>query len=144
MKVIHARQVSAWLMRKSHHPSSTWSIMPLTKTPPTILPELVYQFPANMIRKAQTHSITDFSNHIKHHFLESYSYDCFELNCYVCNNRASKSDSPYCMYYIHRNSLVFYEWTIGQPEHHLHRTVQEPQKHALGLPRGLAGVPRWA
>ena len=53
------------------------------------LPELVYQFPADFIRKAQTHSITAFSNHIKHHILESYSYDCIELNCYVCNNIAS-------------------------------------------------------
>ena len=53
------------------------------------LPELVYQFPADLIRKAKTHSITAFSNHIKHHILESYSYDCIELNCYVCNNIAS-------------------------------------------------------
>ena len=53
------------------------------------LPELVYQFPADLIRKAETHNITAFSNHIKHHILESYSYDCIELNCYVCNNIAS-------------------------------------------------------
>ena len=53
------------------------------------LPELVYRFPADLIRKAKTHSITAFSNHIKHHILESYSYDCIELNCYVCNNIAS-------------------------------------------------------
>ena len=53
------------------------------------LPELVYQFPADLIRKAKTHCITVFSNHIKHHILESYSYDCIELNCYVCNNIAS-------------------------------------------------------
>ena len=53
------------------------------------LPELVYQFPADLIRNAKTHSITAFSNHIKHHILESYSYDCIELNCYVCNNIAS-------------------------------------------------------
>ena len=39
------------------------------------LPELVYQFPADLIRKAQTHSITAFSNHMKHHILESYSYN---------------------------------------------------------------------
>ena len=53
------------------------------------LPELVDQFPADLIRKAKTHSITAFSNHIKHHILESYSYDCIELNCYVCNSIAS-------------------------------------------------------
>ena len=53
------------------------------------LPELVYQFPADMIRKAQTHSITAFWNHIKHYILESYSYDCFELKCYMCSNIAS-------------------------------------------------------
>ena len=53
------------------------------------LPELVHQFPADLIRKAKTHSITAFSNQVKHHILESYSYDCFELNCYVCNNIAS-------------------------------------------------------
>ena len=53
------------------------------------LPELVYQFPADLIRKAKTHCIIAFSNHIKHHILESYSYDCIELNCYVCNNIAS-------------------------------------------------------
>ena len=52
-------------------------------------PELVYQFPADLIRKAQTHSIAAFSNHIKLHILGSYSYDCIELNCYVCNNIAS-------------------------------------------------------
>ena len=52
------------------------------------LPEL-YQFPADLIRKAKTHCITAFSNHIKNHILESYSYDCIELNCYVCNNIAS-------------------------------------------------------
>ena len=64
------------------------------------LPELVYQFPADLIRKAQTHSITAFSNHIKHHTLESYSYDCIELKCYECNNIASWSDSTYCMYQL--------------------------------------------
>ena len=32
--------------------------------------ELVFQFPADMIRMAQNHSITAFSNHIKHHILE--------------------------------------------------------------------------
>ena len=53
------------------------------------LPEFVYQFPADLIRKAKSHSVTAFSNHIKHHILESYSYDCIELNCYVCNNIAS-------------------------------------------------------
>ena len=42
------------------------------------LPELVNQFPVDMVRKAQTHSITAFSNHIKHSILESYSYDCIE------------------------------------------------------------------
>ena len=52
------------------------------------LPVLVYRFPADLIRKAQTHSITAFSNHIKHHLLESYSHDCIELNCYVCNKIA--------------------------------------------------------
>ena len=52
------------------------------------LPELVYQFPADLIRKAQTHSSTAFSYYIKHHILESYGYDCIELNCYVCNNIA--------------------------------------------------------
>ena len=53
------------------------------------LPELVYQLPADLIRKAKTHSITALSNHIKHHILESYSYAYIELNCYVCNNIAS-------------------------------------------------------
>ena len=53
------------------------------------LPELVNQFPADLIRKEKTHNITAFSNHTKHHILESYSYDYIELNCYVCNNIAS-------------------------------------------------------
>ena len=53
------------------------------------LPKLLYQWPADVIRKAQTHSIIAFSNHIKHHILESYGYVCIELNCYVCNIIAS-------------------------------------------------------
>ena len=53
------------------------------------IPELVYQFPTGIIEKAQTHSITSFSNHIKQHILNSYSYHCIEPNCYVCNNGAS-------------------------------------------------------
>ena len=54
------------------------------------LPELlVYQFPSDIIEKAQIHSITAFSNPIKHHNLESYNYDCTESNCYVRNNIAS-------------------------------------------------------
>ena len=37
------------------------------------LPELIYQFPTDIIEKAQTHSITTFSNHTMHHILEPYS-----------------------------------------------------------------------
>ena len=62
------------------------------------LPEWVYQFPADLKRKAQTHGITAFSNHKKYHILESYSYDCIESNRYACNNIASWPDSTYCMY----------------------------------------------
>ena len=42
-----------------------------------------------MIRTAQIHSISAFSNHIKHDTLESYSYDCIELICNMCNTIAS-------------------------------------------------------
>ena len=43
-------------------------------------------------------SITAFSNHIKHHILESYNYECIELNWFVCNSIESWSDSTFCMY----------------------------------------------
>ena len=44
------------------------------------LPELVYQFPAERQKLIVS---------LLFHILESYSYDCIELNCYVCNNIAS-------------------------------------------------------
>ena len=52
------------------------------------IPELIYQSPADVLEKTKTHSITAFSNHIKHHILQCYIYDCIEPHCYVSNNIA--------------------------------------------------------
>ena len=49
------------------------------------IPELIYRFPADVLEKAKTHSITAFPNHIKNQTLQLYSHDCIESHC-VCNN----------------------------------------------------------
>ena len=48
--------------------------------------ELTCLFPADIIQKAHTHSISAVPNHIKHHILESYRYVCIELRYCVCSN----------------------------------------------------------
>ena len=50
--------------------------------------ELIYKIPADIFEKTNTHSMTAFSNHVKHHILELYSYGCMESHCYACNNIA--------------------------------------------------------
>ena len=53
------------------------------------IPELIYQFPSDRLEKAKTHSITAFSNHMKHHIMQLYSYEYIEPHYYFCNNIAS-------------------------------------------------------
>ena len=49
------------------------------------IPELIYQFPADMLEKAKTHSIIAFSNDIDNHMLQLYSYSCIGPHFDVCN-----------------------------------------------------------
>ena len=47
--------------------------------------ELLNRFPQHWIAKMKTHSMYSVTHHIKFHLIDLYSYDCNEINCYMCN-----------------------------------------------------------
>ena len=49
------------------------------------IPELLNRFPQHLIDKMKTHSMYSVAHHIKLYLIDLYSYDCNEINCYVCN-----------------------------------------------------------
>ena len=49
------------------------------------IPELLNRFPQHLIDKMKTHSMYSVAHHIKFYFIDLYSYDCNEINCYICN-----------------------------------------------------------
>ena len=50
------------------------------------IPGLIEKYPSCIVDKSRTHSITVFVGHIKHFMVESYSYDCLVMDCYICNS----------------------------------------------------------
>ena len=50
------------------------------------IPELLNTFPKYLIDKIKTHSLYSISHHIKCNLVDSYSYDCSIIDCYICNN----------------------------------------------------------
>ena len=48
------------------------------------IPELLLEFPANLMRKVRTHSISTFVSHVKSYMISSYSSECIQMNCYIC------------------------------------------------------------
>ena len=49
------------------------------------IPELLNRFPQHLIDKMKTHSMYSVAHHIKLYLIDLYSYDCNEINCYICN-----------------------------------------------------------
>ena len=52
------------------------------------IPELLLEFPANLMGKVSTHSIIAFVYHVKSYKISSYSSKCIQMNCYVCQRNS--------------------------------------------------------
>ena len=50
------------------------------------VPELLNKFPLHLVDRFKTHSLYSVSHHIKCYLINLYSYDCDEIDCYICNN----------------------------------------------------------
>ena len=50
------------------------------------IPELLNKFPPHLVERFKTHSLYSVSHHIKCYLIDLYSYDCDEIDCYICNN----------------------------------------------------------
>ena len=48
-------------------------------------PELLNRFHQYLIDRINTRSTYSVSQRIKFYFIDLYSYECSEINCYVCN-----------------------------------------------------------
>ena len=49
------------------------------------IPELLNKFPQYLIDRIKTNSIYSFSHQIKCYLVDLYSYECNDINCYICN-----------------------------------------------------------
>ena len=52
------------------------------------IPELLLKFQANLMRKVRTHSISTFVSHVKSYIISSYSSECIQMNCYICQRNS--------------------------------------------------------
>ena len=50
------------------------------------IPELLNRFPPHLVEKFKTHSLYSVSHHIICYLIDLYSYDCDEIDCYICKN----------------------------------------------------------
>ena len=50
------------------------------------IPELLNKFPPHLVDRFKTHSLYSVSHHIKSYLIDLYSYDCDEIDCFICNN----------------------------------------------------------
>ena len=48
------------------------------------IPEYLQRTPDNVTEKFDTHSRSGFINYSKMHFLNSYVFECTDVNCYAC------------------------------------------------------------
>ena len=55
------------------------------------IPELLNKFPLHLVDRFKTHSLYSVSHHIKCYLIDLYSYDCDEIDCYICNNNWAKN-----------------------------------------------------
>ena len=51
-------------------------------------PELLLEFPANLMGKVRTHNIRTFVSHVKSYMISSYSSECIQMNCYICQRNS--------------------------------------------------------
>ena len=54
------------------------------------IPELLNKFPPHLVKRFKTHSLYSVSHHIKCYLIDLYSYDCDEIDCYICNNNCER------------------------------------------------------
>ena len=54
------------------------------------IPELLLEFPTNLIGKVRTHNISTFVSHVKSYMsmISSYSSEWFQMNCYICQRNS--------------------------------------------------------
>ena len=50
------------------------------------IPELLREYPEDLINEVKSHSLEAFVSHIKSQVIDSYSFNCNELDCYVCRS----------------------------------------------------------
>ena len=50
------------------------------------IPELLNKFPPHLVERFKMHSLYSVSHHIKCYLIDLYSYDCDEIDCYICSN----------------------------------------------------------
>ena len=50
------------------------------------IPELLNKFTQHLIDRFKTLRLYHVSHHIKCYLIDLYSYDCDEIDCYICNN----------------------------------------------------------
>ena len=48
--------------------------------------ELLNKFLLHLVDRFKTHSLYSVSHHIKCYLIDLYSYDCDEIDCYICSN----------------------------------------------------------
>ena len=48
------------------------------------IPKLLLEFPVNLIGKLCTHSIGTFVSHVKSYMISSYSSECIQISCSIC------------------------------------------------------------
>ena len=51
-----------------------------------VTPKIINDTPSIITDKIRTHSLQGFTSYIKQHFINSYTYDCNILDCFVCRN----------------------------------------------------------
>ena len=52
------------------------------------IPEILLEFPANIMGKVRTHSISTFVSHVKSYMINSYPSECIQMNCYICQRNS--------------------------------------------------------
>ena len=52
------------------------------------IPEILLGFPANLMGKVRTHSISTFVSHVKSYMMSSCSSECIQINFYICQRNS--------------------------------------------------------
>ena len=51
------------------------------------VPKLLREFPDDLLKRVQTHSIANFGSRLKDHLINSYKLGCSIAGCYICNKQ---------------------------------------------------------